>query len=67
MVSEAGIEIDEKVTKGLRLPEAMIIYAVDTEHMVVTAKPMKNLEEKAITKTQVKVVSEKTSMLSCFL
>jgi hypothetical protein len=56
---EARIEIDEKVTKGVRLPEAMILYAVDTEHMVITAKPMKNLEDKAIAKTQVKVVSEK--------
>jgi hypothetical protein len=37
----------------------MIHYAVDTEHMVITAKPTKNLEEKAIAKMQVKVVGEK--------
>jgi hypothetical protein len=56
---EARIEIDEKVTKHGKLPETMILYAVDKEHMVITAKPIKNLEEEAITKTQVKVISEK--------
>jgi hypothetical protein len=55
---EARIEIDEKVTKGGMLPEAMILYAVDAEHMVITAKPLRALEEKALTKTQVRVVSE---------
>jgi len=55
---ETGLEIDEKVTKGEKLPEAMILYAVDAEHFVMVAKPLKTLEEKAITKTQVKVISE---------
>lgn len=45
----------------------MILYAVDKEHMVITAKPVKNLEEKAITKMQVKVVSEKTNTSFYFL
>ncbi|MEM2946678.1 MAG: hypothetical protein QXN96_00385 [Candidatus Bathyarchaeia archaeon] len=53
---EYRIEIDEKVTGGLKLPETMILYAVDTEHMILTAKPNKTLEEKAITKTEVKVI-----------
>jgi DNA polymerase elongation subunit (family B) len=55
---EARIEIDEKVTLGEKLPETMILYAVDTGHMVITAKPNEGLEEKAIIKTQVKVVKE---------
>lgn len=55
---ETRIEINEKVTKGEKLPEAMILYAIDAEHFVIAAKPLKNLEEKALTKTQVKVVSE---------
>jgi len=55
---ETRIEIDEKVTKGEKLPEAMILYAVDAEHLVIAAKPLKTLEEKALTKTQVKVISE---------
>jgi hypothetical protein len=55
---EARIEIDERVTKGGKLPEAMILYAVDAEHFVITAKPLKNLEEKALVEAQVKVVSE---------
>lgn len=55
---EARIEVDEKITGGEKLPEAMTLYAVDSEHFVVTAKLIKSLEEKALTKTQVKVVSE---------
>jgi hypothetical protein len=58
---EARIEIDEKITKNEKLPDTMILYAVDKEHMVITAKPIKNLEEEAFTKTQVKVISEKTT------
>jgi len=53
------IEIDEKVTKGEKLPEAMILYAVDAEHLVIAAKPLKTLEEKALTKMHVKLVSER--------
>jgi hypothetical protein len=49
-------EIDEKVTQGMKLPATMILYAVDMEHMVLTAKPNKTLEEKAITKMEVRVV-----------
>lgn len=36
----------------------MTLYAVDFEHFVITAKPIKSLEEKALTKTKVKVISE---------
>jgi len=56
---EARIEIDEKVTKYEKLPEAMILYAVDNEHLVIAAKPLKTFEGKALTKTQIKVISEK--------
>lgn len=59
---EARIEIDEKITKSKKLPETMILYAVGKEHMVITAKPIKNLEEKALTKTQVKIITRKTRM-----
>lgn len=52
------IEIDKKVTKVEKLPQAMNLYAVNAEHFVTAAKPLKNLEEKALTKTQVKVVRE---------
>jgi hypothetical protein len=55
---EAKIEVDAKVTGGEKLPEVMILYAVDAEHLVIAAKPLKTLEEKAITKTQVRVISE---------
>jgi hypothetical protein len=55
---ESRIEVDEKVTGGEKLPEGMILYAVDAEHLVIAAKPLKTLEEKAIAKTQVRVISE---------
>ncbi|RJS77072.1 hypothetical protein CW707_02990 [Candidatus Bathyarchaeota archaeon] len=55
---EARIEVDEKITGGERLPEVMTLYAVDSEHFVITANPIKSLEDKALTKMQVKVVSE---------
>lgn len=56
---ETRIEIDEKITKGEKLPEVMILYAVDLEHFVITSKPIKNLEDKALTKTKVKVSNER--------
>ncbi|MBC7130833.1 hypothetical protein H5T51_06415 [Candidatus Bathyarchaeota archaeon] len=55
---EARIDVDQKITKGEKLPEDMILYAVDSEHFVIAAKPLKNLEEKALLKINVKVVSE---------
>lgn len=55
---ETSIEIDEKITKGEKLPEVMLLYAVDLEHFVITSKPLKKLEDKALTKTKVKVINE---------
>jgi len=56
---ETRIEIDEKVTAGEKLPETMILYAMDADHLVIAAKSVKALEENALTKTSVKVVSQK--------
>lgn len=55
---EARIDVNQKMTKGEKLPEDMILYAVDSEHFVIAAKPLKNLEEKALLKMNVKVVGE---------
>jgi len=57
-VVETKIEINEKVTAGEKLPETMILYTVDADHLVITAKPIQTLEESALTKTLVKVVSQ---------
>jgi hypothetical protein len=32
------IEIDEKVTGGIKLPETMILYTVDADHFIMAAK-----------------------------
>jgi len=55
---ETRIEIDEKVTAGEKLPETMIVYTMDADHLVISAKPVKALEDKALTKTSVRVVSQ---------
>ncbi|KPV62770.1 MAG: hypothetical protein AOA65_1613 [Candidatus Bathyarchaeota archaeon BA1] len=55
---ETRIEIDEKVTAGEKLPETMILYTMDADHLVIAAKPLKPLEENALTKTHVKVASQ---------
>lgn len=45
------IEIDEKITASRKLPETMIFYTMDIDHLVITAKPLKALEKNALTKT----------------
>jgi len=52
---KTGIEIDEKVTIGKKLPEEMMLYTMDTDHLTITAKPLKALEKNALTKTHVKI------------
>jgi len=54
---ETDIEFDEKVVAGEKLPETMIVYVMDAEHFILTAKPIEHLEEDALTKTCAKVVS----------
>lgn len=53
------IEIHGKVTAGQKLPETMTLYTVDSDHVIITAKPQKPLEERALTKTPVKVIKQK--------
>jgi len=38
---EHKIEVDEKITHGVKLPETMFLYAVDTQHLVLTTRPNK--------------------------
>lgn len=57
------IEIDEKVTAGKKLPETMTLYTMDADHIIITAKPLKALEEKALTKTRVKVISQQNERI----
>jgi hypothetical protein len=54
---ETRIEIDEKITAGEKLPEPMILYTMDADHFVITVKPLKTLEERALTSTRVEVTS----------
>jgi hypothetical protein len=54
---ETRIEIDEKITASEKLPETMILYTMDADHFVITVKPLKTLEERALTRTRVEVTS----------
>jgi len=57
LVETRTLEIDAKVTGGVKLPRAVILYTVDAEHFVLAAEPLKALEEGALTKTRVAVVT----------
>ena len=60
---ETEIEFDEKVVAGEKLPETMIVYVMDVEHFILTAKPIEHLEEDALTKTCAKVVSQQNKYI----
>lgn len=57
-LAETRIEIDEKVTGGTKLPQTMILYTMDADHFIIAAKPLKALEESALTKTRVEAASQ---------
>jgi hypothetical protein len=58
LVETRLIEIDEKVTGGVKLPRTMILYTVDADHFVIAAKPLKILEDDALTKMHVSVAHQ---------
>ena len=55
LIETQTIEVDEKVTLGSKLPKSMVLYAVDVDHFVISAKPLKSLEDCALTKSRVAV------------
>jgi hypothetical protein len=55
LVRAQSITLDSKVTHGVELPATMILYAVATDHFVIAAKPLKELEASALAKTSVAV------------
>ena len=58
LVETRVIEIDEKVTGSKTLPRTMILYTIDSDHFILTAKPKKNLDESALTKTRVSIAHQ---------
>jgi hypothetical protein len=58
-LDETRIEVDEKVIAGEKLPKTMILYIMDIGHFIIAAKPLKTLEESALTKANVEVASQK--------
>ena len=55
---ETRVEINEKVTGGIKLPKTMILYTMDADHFVIAAKSLKTQEESALTETRVEVASQ---------
>jgi len=58
-LDETRIEVDEKVIAGEKLPKTMILYIMDIGHFIIATKPLKTLEESALTKANVEVASQK--------
>ena len=42
----------------MKLLQAMILYTMDADHFIIAAKPLKTLEESALTKTRVDVANQ---------
>jgi hypothetical protein len=57
------IEVDRKLVGGIELPETLILYTVDANHFVLSVKPLKSVEESALTKTRVSVIIEQEKFL----
>ena len=62
-VSRSLIEFDKKVVGGAPLPKALVLYAVDAGHFVLSVKPLENLEKNALTKTRASVSVERQKYL----
>jgi hypothetical protein len=57
-LAETRIVVDEKVIAGEKLPKTMILYTMDIGHFIIAARPLKALEESALTKAHVEVASQ---------
>jgi hypothetical protein len=57
------IEVDAKVVGGVKLPRALILYAVDAGHFVLSVKPLESLEESALAKARVSVAAQQGKYL----
>jgi len=55
LLQNPSIEMDAKITEGTKLPAKMILYAVAADHFVISAKPIKDLEDSALAKSRVSV------------
>ena len=65
LVELAAIEIDAKITGGAKLPETMILYAMAADHFVIASKSLKKLEDTALAKTRVSLVTQDGRILIC--
>jgi len=61
-MEKVSIEVDKKIVP-MPLPERLILYAVDSSHLLLAVKPIGSLETRALSKTTVKVASAREKYL----
>lgn len=63
ILKQRVIEVDKKIVGDVALPGTLILYTVDANHFVLSAKPLEGLEDSALTKAGVSVVVEQEKVL----
>jgi len=54
LIEKTPIKIDRKLV-SIPLPEKLILYALDSSHMLLAIKPINELEKRSLSKEDVKV------------
>jgi len=54
LIEKTPIKIDGKLV-SIQLPEKLILYALDSSHILLAIKPINELERKSLSKEDVKV------------
>jgi len=54
LIEKAPIKIDRKLV-SISLPEKLILYALDSSHILLALKPINELERKSLSKEDVRV------------
>lgn len=62
LIEKTPIKIDRKLV-SISLPEKLILYAVDSSHILLAMNPINELEKKSLSKENVKVVRVRNEYL----
>lgn len=58
LMEKVSIELDKSIV-SMTLPDRLILYTVDSSHLLLAIKPISSLEAHALSKNYVKVTSSK--------
>jgi len=62
LIEKVSIEVDKSMVP-MTLPERLILYTVDSSHLLLATKPISNVEAYALSKNSVKVTHAKNKYL----